>query len=92
MDLIIYLLLLIVGLGFGLLTFLDRIFGILGSLISMIGGFYLLSDGTLIVNRVLVNNTTWISYTIPYNELSLLAILLGVVAAIDAILVIRLSG
>lgn len=92
MDLIIYLAILIVVLGFGLLSAYDRIFGIVAILIGLIGGLYLLSDNTIFTNRVYdATNAVWISYTIPASQVSLLAILLGVCVAIDSMLIIRNS-
>lgn len=93
MDEIIYLTILIATLGLGLLTYVDRLFGIIGLFIGLIGGLYLLNSGTLITNRVYdATNAVWISYPVSGNELYIMALLLGLSGVANAFILITRTG
>jgi hypothetical protein len=92
MEFEIYLLILISSLGLGVLSIRDRIFGILGTIIGWLGGLYLLNDGTLVITRVYdANSTSWLGYSIPFQQVELAAIILALFGIADIFIVLAMS-
>ena len=92
MEFPIYIFIAVAVLGLGLLSIRDRIFGILGMIVAILGGIYMMSDATLVTNRVYDPNTlAWLGYSVPFAQVQLLAIVLGLFAIFDFFIVIALS-
>ena len=92
MEFPIYIFIAVAVLGLGLLTIRDRIFGILGMIIAILGGIYLMTDATLVTNRVYDPNTaTWLGFSVAFSQVQLLAIVLGLFAVFDFFIVIANS-
>lgn len=92
MELIIYLIGLVSSLSFGILTIRDRIFGIIGAMIAWLTGLYMMNEASLITIRVYNSSTSsWLGYSIPFQQIELLAIILGLFGVVDIFIVIASS-
>lgn len=88
----IYLIILIASLGLGILSFIDRLFGIVGVIISWMGGIQLMSDATLVTQNTLnINTGQYVSYSIPFIQVEICAIILGIIGIVDVFIVMKLS-
>lgn len=94
-DIIVWAIIFLISLTFGILGLYDRLIGIVGMIVGMLGGLYILNNNVppTISTQTTYDSTCscWVYNLMPQNEVSILMILLGLTISIDFVLVLKRS-
>lgn len=91
-DLDVTLVVIAVSFVFGLMTSFERLFGIVGILLGFLDGLYIENNGGLIANQYAYSGSAWVANTLSTQDVDIIVLLIGLIAVINAVLLIRASG